>query len=224
MAVSNAVRRWEGENDMKLYYARGSSSLATRIVLLESGLPFDTVQVDEHTKVMEGGGDYRTVNPLGFVPALRLNDGTLLTEGAAISQYKADQVPEKGLAPRNGTIARTRMQAWLNFLSSELHKGGLTPLFNPAMPQEGIDIFRSRVASRLAHMDNHLSNNMYLLGDDFSAADAHCFVMLSWLNWVKIDLSSYPNLVAYHGRIGARPFVKYALNTEDLVPWPRSAP
>jgi len=114
---------------MKLYYARGSSSLLPHIVLLEAGLPFTTVEVDEHSKVIEGGGDYRRVNPLGYVPALVLDDETLLTEGPAIVQYIADQAPTKNLAPPNGTIERTKLQSWLNFLSSEIHKGGFSPLF-----------------------------------------------------------------------------------------------
>jgi glutathione S-transferase len=128
---------------MRLYFARGSSSLATRIVFLECGLPFEETEIDEHTKVMCDGSDFRIINPLGYVPALRLDDGSILTEGSAISQFLVDQAPEKGLAPPNGTIARTRMQAWLNFLTGELHKGGLTPLFNPAMPEEVKALFRT---------------------------------------------------------------------------------
>src|SRR3974390_703957 len=108
---------------MKLYYARGSSSLLPHIVLYEAGLPCSGVEVDEHSKVIEGGGDYRKVNPLGYVPALVLDDGTLLTEGPAIVQYVADQVPSKNLAPPSGTVERAKLQAWLNFCSSELHKG-----------------------------------------------------------------------------------------------------
>jgi glutathione S-transferase len=114
---------------MKLFYASGSSSLLPHIVLHEAGLPFEAIKINEHTKVIETGGDYRKVNRLGYVPALVLDDGSLLTEGAAIVQYIADQVPTKKLAPPNGTIDRTRLQAWLNFFSSEMHKGGFSPLF-----------------------------------------------------------------------------------------------
>jgi glutathione S-transferase len=117
---------------MKLFYASGSSSLLPHIVLLEAGLPFATIQIDEHTKAIEGGGDYRTVNPLGYVPALLLDDGILLTEGPAIVQWIADQVPSKRLAPANGTIERTKLQAWLNFFSSEMHKGAFGPLSTKA--------------------------------------------------------------------------------------------
>jgi glutathione S-transferase len=209
---------------MRLYFARGSSSLATRIVFQECGLSFITTEINEHTKVMEDGGDFRSINPLGYVPALQLDDGSILTEGSAISQYLADQVPEKKLAPSNGTLARTRMQAWLNFLTGELHKGGLTPLFNTAMPEEARAIFRSRVATRLAHLNKHLASNEYLLGTEYSIADVHAFVMLSWLNWVGIDIEGYPDLVRYHARIGKRPTVSAALKAERLVPWPKSAP
>src|ERR1700675_3446217 len=107
---------------MNLYYAPGSSSLTPHIVLLEAGLPFKGIKVDEHTKFIEGGGDYRAINPLGFVPALHLDDGTLITEVAAIVQYIADKVPAKKLAPANGTMERVKLQSWLNFLSSEMHK------------------------------------------------------------------------------------------------------
>jgi glutathione S-transferase len=130
---------------MKLFYAPGSSSLLPHIVLYEAELPFAAVKINEHTKVIEGGGDYRKVNPLGYVPALVLDDGTLLTEGAAIVQYIADQVPSKNLAPPNGTIERTKLQSWLNFLSSEMHKGGFSPLFYKGIPEEGKDVFRARL-------------------------------------------------------------------------------
>src|SRR5215472_2074855 len=126
---------------MKLFYAPGSSSLLPHIVLYEAGLPFATVKINEHTKVIEGGGDYRKVNPLGYVPALVLDDGSLLIEGAAIVQYIADQVPSKNLAPPNGTIERTKLQSWLNFFSSEMHKGGFSALFYKGVPEEGKDIF-----------------------------------------------------------------------------------
>jgi glutathione S-transferase len=209
---------------MKLYFARGSSSLATRIVFLECGLPFDVTEIDEHTKIMVGGGDFRTLNPLGYVPALELDDGSILTEGSAISQYLVDRVAEKELAPANGTIGRTRLQAWLNFLTGELHKGGLTPLFNSKMPEDAKVLFRSRVSSRLSHLERHLASNTYLLGEKYSIADAHCFVMLSWLNWVGIDIADHPALVSYHARIRSRRAVEATLKSEQLIPWPASAP
>jgi glutathione S-transferase len=209
---------------MKLFYAPGSSSLLPHIVLYEAGLPFTVVKIDEHTKVIEGGGDYRELNPLGFVPALVLDDGTLLTEGVAIVQYIADQVPAKSLLPPNGAIARTRLQAWLNFISSEMHKGGFSPLFYRGMPEEGKNIFRARLAARFAHLDQHLSQNEYLMGRDYSVADAHLFVVSNWAGWVSFDLSHYPSVTSYRQRISARAAVQSALEAEGLIPWPSSPP
>ena len=130
---------------MKLFCAPGSSSLLPHIVLLEAGLPFTAILIDEHTKAIEGGGDYRTVNPLGYVPALVLDDGTLLTEGPAIVQYIAGLVPSRQLAPANGTVARTKLQAWLNFFSSEMHKGAFGPLFYEGISEESKHVFRRRL-------------------------------------------------------------------------------
>ena len=141
---------------MQLFYAPGACSLSPHIVLNEAGLSYARVKVDTKTKAMEGG-DYKSVNPLGYVPALRLDDGTVLTEGPAIVQYIADQVPDKQLAPPNGTLQRTQLQAWLNFISSELHKG-FSPLFNPAMPDAAKQHFRERLATRFQHLDRHLAD------------------------------------------------------------------
>ena len=132
---------------MKLYYAVGSSSLTPHIVLIEAGLQFEGIKVDEHSKVIEGGGDYRAINPLGFVPALCLDDNTVITEVAAIVQHIADKVPAKKLAPPNGTVERVKLQSWLSFLSSEMHKGGFSPLFYKGMPEEGKEIFRRRLCA-----------------------------------------------------------------------------
>ena len=209
---------------MKLFYAPGSSSLLPHIVLYEAGLPFTAVKVNEHTKVIEGGGDYRKVNPLGYVPALVLDDGTLLTEGPAIVQYVADQVPSKKLAPPNGTVERAKFQAWLNFCSSELHKGGFSPLFYKGVPEEGKNVFRARLTARFAHLDEHLCGNEYLMGRDYSVADAHLFVVSNWAGWVNFDLSPYTNVISYRKRIGARVAVRAALEAEGLVPWPSSPP
>ena len=137
---------------MRLYYVPGSSSLSSHIVLIESSLSFEKVKTDEHTKIMEGGGDYKTINPLGYVPLLQLDDGTVLTEAPAIVQFIADNVPAKKLAPPNGTLERTKLQSWLNFFSSELHKGGFSPLFYAGMPEEAKTIFRKRLATRFAHL------------------------------------------------------------------------
>jgi glutathione S-transferase len=209
---------------MKLFYAPGSSSLLPHIVLYEAGLPFAAVKVNEHTKVIERGGDYRKVNPLGYVPALVLDDGTLLTEGAAIVQYIADQVPSKNLAPPNGTIERTKLQSWLNFFSSEMHKGGFSPLFYKGVPEEGKNVFRARLTARFTHLDEHLRGNEYLMGRDYSVADAHLFVVSNWAGWVNFDLSPYANVASYRERIGGRIAVRAALEAEGLIPWPSSPP
>jgi len=164
------------------------------------------------------------VNPLGYVPALVLDDGTLLTEGAAIVQYIADQVPSKKLAPPNGTIERARLQAWLNFCSSEIHKGGFSPLFYKGIPEEGKNVFRARLVARFIYLNEHLKSNEYLMGHDYSVADAHLFVVSNWASWVKFDLSPYTNVVSYRGRIGTRAAVRSAMEAEGLIPWPSAQP
>jgi glutathione S-transferase len=209
---------------MKLFYAPGSSSLLPHIVLHEAGLSFEPIKIDEHTKAIVGGGDYRSVNPLGYVPALVLDDGTLLTEGAAIVQYIADLVPAKKLAPPNGTIERVKLQAWLNFFASEMHKGGFSPLFYKGVPENGRDVFRARLKARFTHLDRHLSANEYLMGSDYSVADAHFFAVSNWAGWVNFDLSPYANVVSHRERISARAAVHAALEAEGLIPWPSSPP
>jgi glutathione S-transferase len=203
---------------MKLFYASGSSSLLPHIVLLEAGLPFTAIQIDEHTKDIEGGGDYRTINPLGYVPALVLSDGTLLTEGPAIVQWIADQVPSKNLAPRNGTIERTKLQAWLNFFSSEMHKGAYGPLFYKGISEDSKEVFRRRLRARYAHLDQHLGTHDYLVGDAFTVADAHFFTVTNWAPRVAFDLSLHKNVLAHHARIGARPMVQAAMEAEGPIP------
>jgi glutathione S-transferase len=201
---------------MKLYYAPGVCSLSPHIVLEEAGLKHSLVKTDIRAKKLEGGSDYTAVNPLGYVPALELDDGTILTEGPAIVQYLADKVPEKKLAPANGTPARYRLQSWLNFVSSELHKG-FSPLFNAQMPDAAKQIARDRLAGRFAHLEAHLAKNAYLMGDAFSVADAYCFTVLRWTGPSKIDLAPYPNIQAYMKRIEARPGVQAAMKSEGLV-------
>ncbi|MDX2205046.1 MAG: glutathione transferase GstA [Hyphomicrobiaceae bacterium] len=201
---------------MKLYYAPGVCSLSPHIVLREAGLPFEAVLTDHRKKVISGGADYHAVNPLGYVPALALDDGTILTEGPAIVQYIADKVPEKKLAPPNGTLERAKLQSWLNFVSTELHKG-FSPLFNPAIPDEVKAIFKERLASRFAHVDKHLADKPYLMGDAFSVADAYLFVVSNWTVPTKIDLAPYPNLVAFRKRMSERPAVQAAMKAEGLL-------
>ena len=201
---------------MKLYYMPGACSLSPHIVLNEAGLKFDKIKVDGKSKAMDGGGDYCGVNPLGYVPLLELDDGTKLTEGPAIVQYIADKVPAKNLAPANGTPERVTLQAWLNFISTELHKT-FSPLFNPAMPDEAKKIFRERLAARFAHLDKHLANNQYLLGKNFCVADAYLFVVSNWAPRVDVDLSSYGNVLAFRKRVAARPAVEAAMKAEGLI-------
>jgi glutathione S-transferase len=201
---------------MKLYFSPGACSLSPHIVLLEAGLPFEKVKVDSKTKTMEGGGDYKTINPLGYVPALQLDDGSVLTEGPAIVQYIADKVPDKKLAPANGTMERTRLQLWLNFITSELHKS-FSPLFNPSMPEEAKRIFRERLATRFAHLDKHLAQNDYLMGKEFSVADAYLYVVSNWASRVDVDLSAFKNVLAYRKRVGARPAAQTAMKAEGLI-------
>ena len=201
---------------MKLYFSPGACSLSPHIVLHEAGLPFETVRTDTKTKTLEGGGDYWAVNPLGYVPLLELDDGRRISEGPAIVQYIADLVPEKKLAPPNGTPERIKVQSWLNFVSSELHKG-FSPLFNPTMPEEAKQIFRDRLGSRFAHVEKHLAGNDYLLGKEYSVADAYLFTISNWASRVGVDLAPYPNVLAYRKRVGARPAVQAALKAEGLT-------
>jgi glutathione S-transferase len=201
---------------MKLYYAPGACSLSPHIALNEAGLAFDKVRIDNRTKIMDGGGDFLQINPLGYVPVLELDDGSRLTEGPAIVQWIADRVPEKRLAPANGTPERTELQRWLNFISTELHKG-FTPLFIPAMPEEAKKIFRERLGARFAHVDRHLAGKAYLLGKEFSVADPYLFTISNWAAGVGVDLAPTANVLAYRKRIGARPAVQAAMKAEGLI-------
>jgi glutathione S-transferase len=201
---------------MKLFYAPGVCSLSPHIMLEEAGLKHELVKTDIRAKTTDGGGDYKKTNPLGYVPALQLDNGSILTEGPAIVQYIADKVPSKMLAPTNGTPERYEMQSWLNFVSSELHKG-FSPLFNPAMPDDAKKIFRERLATRFEHLDKHLASHQYLMGKQFTAPDAYCFTVLRWTVPTKIDLAPYPNIQAYMKRVGDRPAVKKAMTAEGLA-------
>jgi glutathione S-transferase len=202
---------------MKLYYSAGACSLSPHIVLEESGLPYEAISAPTKTKVLPDGSDYRKVNPLGYVPYLVLADGTGLREGPAIVQYIADQAPGKKLAPANGTLARYQVQSWLNFIGTELHKGGFSPLFNPAVPAEVKQGFKDKLLDRLKWLDGELAGKTYLMGADFSVADAYLFTVTTWAKPMQIDLAPYPNLSAYRARVGARPAVQAALKAEGLM-------
>jgi len=203
---------------MKLYYAPGTISLMPHVALLESGLCFEAVRVDEASKKMADGGDYRAINPLGYLPALVLDDGSVLLEAAAIAQYVADRAPAGKLAPLHGTIERARLQAWLNFLSSELHKGGLAPLFYAALDERAKDVFRERLRARFAFVDQHLSTREYLLGKDGSIADIGLYAMTGWTPRVGFDIRAYLNLIAHHARIADRDAVREVHRIEGPVP------
>jgi glutathione S-transferase len=192
---------------MKLYFAPGTISLMPHVALLESGLSFVAVRVDEASKKMADGGEYKTINPMGYLPALMLDDGSVLIEAAAIAQYIADRDPAGKLAPPNGTIERARLQSWLNFLSSELHKGALGPLFYPALDERAKDVFRARLRARFAFLDQHLSAREYLL-DNYSVADVGLYAITGWAPRVGFDISPYLNLVAHHARIARRDAVR----------------
>lgn len=201
---------------MKLYYSPGACSLSPHIILQESGLKHTVAKTNLKDKTFDGGGDYKQKNPHGYVPALELDDGTVLTEGPAIVQYISDRVPDKKLAPAHGTVDRAKMQGWLNFVSSELHKG-FSPLFNAAMPEEAKKIFRERLMQRFEVLDKHFAKNQFLMGDHFTLPDAYLFTVLNWTKPTNLDISGFKNLTAYHARIGARPSVQTAMKTEGLI-------
>ena len=201
---------------MKLYYSAGACSLSPHIALEESGLKYEAISAPTKTKVLPDGSDYRKVNPLGYVPYLVLDDGTGLREGAAIVQYIADQVPDKQLAPPNGTVARYQLQSWLNFIGTEIHKN-FGPLFNPAMPEEAKQISIGNLNNRLKWVDGELAGKSYLTGDAFTVADGYLFVVTNWAKPLGIDLSPYPNLLAFRERVAARPAVQRAMKAEGLI-------
>ncbi|HZY17407.1 MAG TPA: glutathione transferase GstA [Ramlibacter sp.] len=201
---------------MKLYYSPGACSLSPHIVLREAGLAFEPVLASTKTHQLQDGTDYYGINPLGYVPLLELDDGTRLREGPAIVQYIADQVPTKNLVPANGTLPRYRLQEWLTFIGTEIHKS-FSPLFNPAMPEEGKQIYRERLASRLQWVDGQLADKPYLMGENFSVADAYLFTVSNWAAPMKIDLSGLKNLLAFRERMAARPAVQEAMKAEGLL-------
>jgi len=201
---------------MKLYYAPGACSLSPHIALREAGLPVELVKVDLRAKKTEGGEDFSTINSKGSVPVVKLDDGEYLTEGAAIVQLIADKAPGKKLAPANGTKERVRLQEWLNYIASEVHKG-IGQLFNPAMPEDFKTAVKNGLAARqLPYLEKALAGRDYIMGD-FSVADAYLFTVLNWTNLHKIDLSAFPNITAFMKRMAARPAVQEAMKAEGLL-------
>jgi len=201
---------------MKLYYSPGACSLSPHIALHEAGLAFEGVLASTKTKLLADGTDYFTINPLGYVPVLELDDGRRLREGPAIVQYIADQVPAKNLAPANGTFERYQLQEWLTFIGTELHKT-YSPLFNPASTPEMKTQAADRIKGRLTWVDGQLAGKQYLMGDHFTVADGYLFVVTNWSKMVGIDLTPFSNLVAYRERVGAREGVQAAMRAEGLI-------
>ncbi|CAN5880194.1 glutathione transferase GstA [soil metagenome] len=201
---------------MKLYFSPGACSLSPHIALHEAGLAFEPVLASTKSHKLQNGTDYYDINPLGYVPMLELDDGTRLREGPAILQYIADLVPLKNLAPAAGTMPRYRLQEWLNFIGTELHKG-FSPLFNPATPDEYKTVVKARLASRYAWLENELAGKEYLMGEHFSVADGYLFTITNWAKPLGFDLSPYPTVMAWHARVSARPAVQEALKAEAAL-------
>ncbi|HWK76041.1 MAG TPA: glutathione transferase GstA [Povalibacter sp.] len=201
---------------MKLYYSRGACSLAPHIALYETGLPFTVARTDTKTKLLEDGSDFRAISPNGYVPVLELDSGERLTEAGVVLQYIADQKPASGLIPALGTLERYRVMEWLTFISSEVHKS-YSPLFRPTTPEDYKPVAKTLLAQRLGYVNEQLAGKQFLLGDQFTVADAYLFVVVNWSRAVGVDLSPFPNLQQFQERVAKRPAVQSALKAEGLV-------
>lgn len=204
---------------MKLYYTPGACSMASHILLEETGLPYECVRVDirDPARKTSSGDDYLSLNPKGYIPCLQLSSGEVLTENSALLPWIAEQDPKGQLMPAAGTMANYRVREWLGFLSSELHKS-CSPLFRPTTPEATIQTSRETLAKRLAYLDSALGSKPYLTGDAFTPADAYLFVILGWFDGLKIDLAPYPNLVAFKQRVSERASVRKVMQDEGLTP------
>ena len=201
---------------MKLYYSPGACSLSPHIALHEAGLPHELVKVDLKAKKLENGDDYLKINPKGQVPALGLDNGELVTEGPVIVQMIADKASAKNLAPARDSAERYKLQEWLNFITTELHKN-FSPLFQPAIPDEVKNFFKDRIKGKFKYADSKLAGQDYLMGKQFTVADGYLFVMLKWAERTGMDLSEFKNLMAFNDRVAARPNVQAALKMEGLL-------
>jgi glutathione S-transferase len=201
---------------MKLYFSPGACSLSPHIVLREAGLDFALERVDIRARQTASGADYLAVNSKGYVPALELKDGTVLTEGPAIVQFVADLAPDRRLAPANGTLERYQLIEWLNFISTELHKS-FSPLFRPTSTEDMKDAARATLTQRLGWVAERLEGRDYLMGAQFTVADAYLFTVLGWAGFVQFDLSPWPVLNAYVQRVGSRTAVQQAMREEGLI-------
>jgi len=200
---------------MKLYYLKGACSLASHIALCESGLPFEVASVDRATRIASDGVEFNKLNPKGYVPALELDNGELLTENAAVLQYIADLVPARKLAPAAGTMERYRLQEWLAFVNSEVHKS-FSPLFNPAAPNEAKEFTRINLNKRLDWLESSWGSRSFLMGEQFTVADAYLFTVFGWLKGAGLDADKWPTLKRFHERVAARPAVQQARKAEGL--------
>jgi glutathione S-transferase len=204
---------------MKLYYAAGTCSLSPHIVAREAGIPIEVERVDigKEPHLTQSGADFNTINAKGYVPALVLDDGQVLTEGAAIVQFLADLAPQSRLAPAADSVERYRLQEWLTFISSELHKMFSPWLFHPEFGESAAQAARAKIAQRFAFLESHLAKHSYLLGEDFTAADAYAFTIVGWARLKQIELAPFPHLKNYMERIAARPKVQEAMRAEGLL-------
>jgi glutathione S-transferase len=200
---------------MKLYYLKGACSLASHIALYEAGLKFEAASIDRQTKKTSDGEDFNQINSKGYAPALRLDNGEVLTENVAVLQYIADQAPAAKLAPPAGTMPRYRLVEWLAYINSEVHKA-VSPLFNPAATDDMKTFARNHVVKRVDWLEHEFGTRTYLMGDQFTVADAYLFVVFGWFPRVGFDTAKWPTLKAYHERVAARPAVQQALKAEGL--------
>jgi glutathione S-transferase len=201
---------------MQLYFAPGACSLASHITAREAGINLDLKRADTKTKKLEDGSDYLAVNSKGAVPALKLDNGQVLTEGVAIMQYLADQKPDSGLAPKNGTFERYRVQEWLNYITSEVHKG-FSPLWNPTADPAVKAYALDGLKKKFDWVNAQLAGKKYLTGDNFTVADAYLFTVMNWTNFLSVDLAPWPALKEFQARVAARPKVQEALEAEGLT-------
>lgn len=201
---------------MKLYYSPGACSLASHITLEEAGLAYEAVKVDLATKRTADGGDYLAINEKGYVPTLVLDSGGVLTENAVVLTYIADQDPGGMLAPMHGTFERYRFAEWLNFIATEIHKG-FGPLWNAKNPESVKELARRTLATRFEYVAKRLDSTPFLMGNDYTAADAYLFTMLNWTRLVKIDLAPWPSLTQFMASVGARPATQRAMKAEGLA-------
>lgn len=213
--VTAALSASCGVPTMKLYFSPAACSLASHIALEEAGLKYETIRVDLRHKTLPDGSDFRQICPQGYVPALQLKNGELLTEGPALLQYIADQAPAVNLAPANGSFSRYRLQSLLNFTATELHKN-FSPLFDPTAAEATKAAARIKLNIRLSQAEQLLGAQNFLLGDYFTVADAYMFTVLGWARMVNVDLTPYPLLQQYQQRVHSRPAVQRAMQAEGL--------